>query len=1151
MLQRSLPYFLTLLLFSSLNSFSQQTKWPKSLLWRISGNGLAKPSYVYGTMHIQDKRVFHFTDSVYKAIENTEGLALEVDFQELIDSMINLGFDREAAEENDEVVKVEEKELDKSIDSVLKNLGIDADKVTAKNLKKIREYRIRRITSHGEMPTVVDGYLFGIALRHGKWTGGIEDVNDQLSLIDEIGGILTPEKAFEPDAKLRASLESMIKVYADSDLEGINNFIELNYDNDYKSKLLVIRNVKMARRMDSLLKWRSMFFAVGAAHLPGDSGVINMLRVRGFEVEPVFSPRTITPENYTSKLAGIPWKTSNDDAFYSVEMPGIATDFDRFGEAVKMRMFFDLPTMTYYMSGHSLRTHDNYSELSESFRDLVRNMGGNSRRLKVKDVSGNGLIGVEGSFEVPEGYYKVRLLQKRKIMYMLMTGSTKKGNLTEKDVDRFFNSFIAKDGPVIEYRFQPFTIAGKDFTVDLPGVPKPNRDIDKSADGSDWHFTTYDLADRDKGLYYMVQVRDILPGRFLEGDTSYFNLFSEELSSSFEIVKKEQFTFQGWNAMKMEFLDMGKLRYHMYTIVRGNRVYTLFAGGQKTNLPEVDTVFGSFRLTSSVTEPWNKHSAHSFTTVAPAAIELQKKEPDEEDEGEMHFISYDPKKAISYEVMITPLPEYYWAESDSAFFQERLKWNREFNDTLLKFENVKNGNIDGVEFLLRKQGSNTVKKVRTFVNGDTVYNLFSIVPEAYADDADTKRFFSGFRLNQEKKPTIYKNKIKELFSALLTKDSVSFAKAADVLNMIKFTKKDLPDLHEAFLRDYEFEHYYETINSHISDELEELEDSSTVAFIAGNYKNIKEDNVVLKYEALDVLASIRTKASYLVLKNLLLSYPLEGEQEMVLAYSLRDSLELTKLLYPEILQLSGNADFSNIIAHVSKTMIDSGFLTLKDLLPYRDVLLSQASGNLQELNEDQEIWWEVYEWPPFIAVFNDTESNRLLQEYLRIENHDIQFSAALALLKNNQPVSKSVMEDLAEDKKFRAYLYEELLKLKRLDVFPPKYATQQKIAESEIYLLAGEDDEYPSSVSFIGERKTTFRGKEGIFYIFKIGFGEGSDVSYHMGITGPYTNTKVIVTDSKAAGVYYESEYSKSDIDEQLQELLKGWEDYYKEYPEN
>ena len=51
-------------------------KYP-SLLWEISGNGLKKPSYLFGTMHVSDKLAFHLGDSFYTAIKSADVVALE------------------------------------------------------------------------------------------------------------------------------------------------------------------------------------------------------------------------------------------------------------------------------------------------------------------------------------------------------------------------------------------------------------------------------------------------------------------------------------------------------------------------------------------------------------------------------------------------------------------------------------------------------------------------------------------------------------------------------------------------------------------------------------------------------------------------------------------------------------------------------------------------------------------------------------------------------------------------------------------------------------------------------------------------------------------------------------------------------------------
>ncbi|WP_452599236.1 TraB/GumN family protein, partial [Pontimicrobium sp. MEBiC01747] len=68
---------LYLALFSFLISFSQEKQ--KSLLWEISGNGLEKPSYIYGTMHVSKKVAFRLDDVFFEALENSESIALESD----------------------------------------------------------------------------------------------------------------------------------------------------------------------------------------------------------------------------------------------------------------------------------------------------------------------------------------------------------------------------------------------------------------------------------------------------------------------------------------------------------------------------------------------------------------------------------------------------------------------------------------------------------------------------------------------------------------------------------------------------------------------------------------------------------------------------------------------------------------------------------------------------------------------------------------------------------------------------------------------------------------------------------------------------------------------------------------------------------------
>src|ERR1700710_2527533 len=69
-----------LLLLAAGKVYSQKKgikKYP-SLFWEITGNGLKKPSYLFGTMHVSSKMVFHLSDSFYYAMRNTDAVALEL-----------------------------------------------------------------------------------------------------------------------------------------------------------------------------------------------------------------------------------------------------------------------------------------------------------------------------------------------------------------------------------------------------------------------------------------------------------------------------------------------------------------------------------------------------------------------------------------------------------------------------------------------------------------------------------------------------------------------------------------------------------------------------------------------------------------------------------------------------------------------------------------------------------------------------------------------------------------------------------------------------------------------------------------------------------------------------------------------------------------
>ena len=161
-----------------------------------------------------------------------------------------------------------------------KKYGFKADRLTKRQAYLARNEWMKDMKKSDDMNTVMDAWLYNIARQMGKWTGGIEDLNDQLSLIEKDEADFSFEDLLIDKKIMQGGLNYLIDLYLSQDLQALDDFFNHSTESK-KDEWLIKRNIKMAHRMDSLLRFRTHFFAIGAAHLPGDSGVIKLLLKKG------------------------------------------------------------------------------------------------------------------------------------------------------------------------------------------------------------------------------------------------------------------------------------------------------------------------------------------------------------------------------------------------------------------------------------------------------------------------------------------------------------------------------------------------------------------------------------------------------------------------------------------------------------------------------------------------------------------------------------------------------------------------------------------------------------------------------------------------------------------------------------------------------
>ena len=277
-------YGLIIILF--LLSFSSSAQ---SILWEISGKNLDKPSYLYGTIHVQDKRVFAFDSTVYAKLDACDAYAMEllmdeINQKDVIDAMLMKKHTLK------DLCTPEEYRI---LDSIVKEKTGQGIFVFNKMKPFFLSAQLMQVDLKQDMPLALDLYFLDYSRKNNKICLGIEEFRDQINAIDALSlndqmdmlieGLTDTTSVLSDDM-----FEGLINAYIEQDIE---NLFELAIDTsmppEFNEAFLVKRNKKMARRIAKFSKTQTTFNAIGAAHLPGPDGVIALLRKKGYTLTPV------------------------------------------------------------------------------------------------------------------------------------------------------------------------------------------------------------------------------------------------------------------------------------------------------------------------------------------------------------------------------------------------------------------------------------------------------------------------------------------------------------------------------------------------------------------------------------------------------------------------------------------------------------------------------------------------------------------------------------------------------------------------------------------------------------------------------------------------------------------------------------------------
>jgi len=265
-------------------------KYAKGLLWKIEAPGV-RSNYLFGTIHSEDKRVTALPEPVIKALNASNRFTMEaiIDGEGLVHMAEMMYFS-----DGRTLEQVVGKKLYAESVKLLTARGIPTTGV-----EKQKPWAVMMALSMPPAKTgeYLDLILQDRATRQNKPVSGLETVQEQVAVFDDLpltDQVALLQEAVQEQDTYQKDLEEMIGAYLARDIAALAEAGAKHNPHDerlYRSvmdRLLTRRNTRMVERLGPILKTGGAFIAVGAAHLPGESGLLNLLAEAGYRVTPVY-----------------------------------------------------------------------------------------------------------------------------------------------------------------------------------------------------------------------------------------------------------------------------------------------------------------------------------------------------------------------------------------------------------------------------------------------------------------------------------------------------------------------------------------------------------------------------------------------------------------------------------------------------------------------------------------------------------------------------------------------------------------------------------------------------------------------------------------------------------------------------------------------
>jgi uncharacterized protein YbaP (TraB family) len=1119
--------FLSLVVFASAQEY-------QGLLWKITGNGLQSPSYLYGTMHVSNRVAFHLSDSFFDAIEGVDVVSLEINPETWMQKMAT---DPYVAKRMGNVFNAPNSYQNESLYPSIFKLESPENsflgKALASELGILNSllYRTNNYQQDFQEDTYLDLFIYQVGKKNGKEITGLETLGYTTRLNEYLMKPINDKelrKQQEEEGRRRRFLlskilndrgygEVMEDAYRAGDLDLLDSMSRLAGSTElYHDLIIKKRNVGMAEAMDSIMQEKSLFAGVGAAHLANTYGVIALLRDKGYTVEAVQQNKAdkgvTRKEAIENKFITHPQKLFwSYDSVFSFKIPGEFYEFPESG-GMQLGVYADMANGARYQLtristfGQLLKlSPQDYIDKIDSL--LFENIPGKIEEEEHTTISGYPAIRIKNKTKSGDNESYTIVVTPLEVLVFKVAG--KKEFVNREEVKAFHESITLKQ-PNGEW--QNYAPANGAYTVSMPGMHV--YESENTAIPAAYDRKTVQAYNPEKG-YFLVLNRNYPDLSFMEEDSFELSQMTRFFFKNLDFDLKEwsHGEHQGYASYKAYAVNKAGEELRTLALMAGNQYYLLAAKTDKeedANRFQESFIIQPFAYQTPFT--LQHDSARLFSVTSPVEPPIEQASysyyynsgSDEDDsylEDQKTAVYTYPSTAETIIVNYKRFHRYATVPSiDSLWSLNRINITED-GDQFIRAE--KQWEENGLYYYQIEVGDTNSGRnylAKLILKDGVQYSLFSETDYRKPHSKFISTFYNTFSpWDTTIGHSILKSKTALFLDHLLGPDSLFSDAAKKSFDEIVFHNEDVPQIINAFeacstAKDGDY------IRTNLVEKLGELKHPNLVPFLTEVYKN-SGLNSDLQLAVLEALAKQKTKtASKLFVKLIMEDTPIPNrESDTYPAFRpFYDSLQLVENLYPKVFMLSVLPEYKSAVYALASRAADSSLLKKRLYRKQYKRLVWEAGNELKRQRSreiikggsfvemasrnslysyNRDLWYYMNMLMPF---HKKRKVAKFYTEVEQLQTPGIAVDLAVLKLVNKIEVD---LAGLLEDPNNAIVLYNHIKDWEQEEKFPSGVATNTMVASS--YAQKASININRDSITFLGKYEAQTPDDSGYVYFFK------------------------------------------------------------------